>query len=74
MKGVSTFLGSRAGDYAVGITVAIDGGVTCATQGCLCIDGLTSRKAGRALLYEGGGCLFMVVGIRARDVKRRLRV
>jgi len=27
MKGVSVFLASRAGDYAVGITVAIDGGV-----------------------------------------------
>lgn len=28
MKGVSTFLASPAGDYAVGITIAIDGGVS----------------------------------------------
>lgn len=32
MKGVSTFLASRAGDYAVGITVTIDGGVVYATS------------------------------------------
>lgn len=31
MKGVSTFLASRAGDYAVGITITIDGGVVYAT-------------------------------------------
>ena len=32
MKGVSTFLASRAGDYAVGITIAIDGGVVYAAS------------------------------------------
>lgn len=31
MQGVTTFLASRAGDYAVGITIAIDGGVSYAS-------------------------------------------
>ena len=28
MQGIAIYLASRAGDYAVGITVAVDGGVT----------------------------------------------
>jgi 2-deoxy-D-gluconate 3-dehydrogenase len=33
MQGVAIYLASRAGDYAVGITVAVDGGVTFASLG-----------------------------------------
>ena len=31
MQGVAIYLASRAGDYVVGFTVTVDGGVTCAT-------------------------------------------
>ena len=31
MQGVAIYLASRAGDYAVGITIAVDGGVTYAS-------------------------------------------
>jgi 2-deoxy-D-gluconate 3-dehydrogenase len=33
MQGVAIYLASRAGDYAVGITIAVDGGVTFASLG-----------------------------------------
>ena len=33
MQGVAIYLASRAGDYAVGITIAVDGGVTYASLG-----------------------------------------
>jgi 2-deoxy-D-gluconate 3-dehydrogenase len=32
MQGVAIYLASRAGDYAVGITIAVDGGVTYASM------------------------------------------